>query len=71
MTEDEAKTKECPKYSKLHVLIFPDGEVREYLAIRNCTASDCALWVKTYRENNAAGPPLHVDGGHCGLIRHD
>ena len=74
MTQDEAKTKWCPK-AKSNVLnvavnrnMFgePDGGCL-------CLASDCTLWIWTKTRDHSRGPdctmPKAEWQGQCGLIR--
>jgi hypothetical protein len=80
MTEDEAKTKWCPKVQ----LIVTSAGLSKYTIINNrgftvigpedtlCIASRCACWVSTDNECFPTEPghkSKSYPAGHCGLIK--
>lgn len=67
MTEQEAKTKTCPK-------TFGWDVTPEYnqLLSEACVASDCMMWISTDKEAVPCmpdGEPDFKDAGYCGLTK--
>lgn len=69
MTEEQAKTKNCP-FAAISATMNHGGE-----SCFKCDASSCALWVwdetpeTTYQRNEDAGRERFAEDGHCGLVR--
>ena len=74
MTEEEAKTKVCPFLSDgiFHTMGL-NNVSSDYLARKDCIASDCMMWKTTDNEcrpqNNENQKEICESAGHCGLTR--
>ena len=66
MTEEDMKTKVCPKLS---VSIFDSYKLGEKLIKVNCLGSDCAMWVSDGVDKPKHPTKFQKETGHCGLIK--